>query len=300
MDTPGDRIAFEGFVFDPATGDLERPGGEDTRLPPKPARMLELLLARPGELVAREELVEDLWPGQHLDVDQALAYTVRQVRLALGDEANDPRFVETLPRRGYRFVGRMGREGNPDASVPDGPRPPARRRRPPRRAAVAAAVLLLTGAVAVWLWLGRSAGPGPTATLGPTRVALLPLSPPERLMGDDDALTANARLDEPLLVALTARPELDVVGPATTAPLRGTLRPQTEIGRELGVEFVVSGGYAPDEEVLFLQMVRTTDGGHLFAQRIEGTEDVVAARLGDLAAAMAATADDHRVTPPPR
>jgi DNA-binding winged helix-turn-helix (wHTH) protein/TolB-like protein len=279
MDTPGDRIAFDGFVFDPATGDLGRPEGHDTRLPPKPARLLELLLERPGELVAREDLVAQLWPGQHLDVEQALAYTVRQVRLALGDEANEPRFIETLPRRGYRFVGQIGGSR---------PSPEAHRRQPRRRVAVAVGVLLVAsvalGALA-WWGLERSAG------ANPTRVALLPLVPPERLAADDDALAANDRLDEPLLVALTARPELDVVGPATTAPLRGTRRPQTEIGRELQVEFVISGGYAPDERILFLQMVRTSDGGHLFARRIEGTEEAVVDRLGGVVAEMVAIAD---------
>lgn len=293
MDTPGGSITFEGFVFEPATGDLRRPAGDDTRLPPKPARMLALLLDRPGELLARDELVEELWPGQHLDVDQALAYTVRQVRVALDDEADDPRFVETLPRRGYRFVGRLGESGPPDGVSAE-----THVRRAPRRAAVAIAVLLLAAAAVAWLWLGRPEGPAPAP--GPTRVALLPLTPPERLATDDDALATNERLGQALLVALTARPELDVVGPATTAALDDLRRPQTEIGRELGVAFVVSGGYAPDEKILFLQMVRTTDGGHLFAQRIDGTEDEVADRLGEVAAAMVATADDSAVNHPPR
>lgn len=106
------------------------------------------------------------------------------------------------------------------------------------------------------------------------------------------AAGVNDRLTEALLVAFTAQPGLDVVGPATTAPHRGTLRPHPELGRELGVSFVVSGGYRPSERILFLQLVRVSDGGHLFARRYEGTEDEVRRRLPAAAAAIAAAAGE--------
>jgi len=292
------RLAFDGFSFDPVTGELAGPAGV-VRLPPKPARFLARLLERPGELVTREELQRELWPGQHLEVDQALAYTVRQVRAALGEEAGEPRFVETLPKRGYRFLGRLleaspsqepGSLGAPSAGSGAGSlrragREPRRSRR--ARLAVAPAVaLVLAVAAAAWLRLGPvREGAG----VDPSRIALLPLHDPRAA----DAAAANDRLTEALLVALTARPGLDVVGPATTRALRGTTRPHTELGRELGVAFVVSGGYRPSERILFVQLVRVSDGGHLFARRFEGGEAEVRRRLPAAAAeiAAAATAD---------
>lgn len=300
VDRQSCRITFDGFVFDPATGELSGPAGA-TRLPPKPARLLERLLERPGQLVSREELQQDLWPDQHLEVDQALAYTVRQVRTALGDEAGEPRFVETLPKRGYRFIGRLeeapgAREagvrrvgtGRRESVEPDreGRSDRARAGEEPtrsRRARIAAAlavILTLAAVAAAWLWLGAA---GESEGSGAIRVALLPLH-------DPGGAAANTRLTEALLVALTAQPKLDVVGPATTAALRGTSQPHPELGRELGVAFVVSGGYRPSERILFLQLVRVSDGGHLFAHRFQGTEDEVHRQLPAAADAITAAA----------
>jgi len=287
------RFAFDGFVFDPATGELSGPAGV-TRLPPKPARLLARLLERPGELVSREELQRDLWPDQFLEVDQALAYTVRQVRTALGDEAGEPRFVETLPKRGYRFIGRLEEvlEARDDGGTPDRDRAgeragaaPGRSRRARVVVAPAVALTLAAASVAAWLWLGAAReGPGP----GAVRVALLPLHDPGAA-----AVADNARLTEDLLVALTAQPGLDVVGPATTATHRGALRPHPELGRELGVAFVVSGGYRPSEQVLFLQLIRVSDGGHLFARRYPGTRGEVRRELLAAAQAIAAAATEE-------
>lgn len=276
------RFAFDGFLFDPVTGELSGPAGS-SRLPPKPARLLALLLERPGELVAREELEAELWPGQHVELDQSLAYTVRQVRAALGDEAGEPRFVETLPRRGYRFVGHLD-DGPRVAATPNG-----RESGRAWRGGVAVAALVLTAA-AILTWAGRGerdAGRGQALGHDPVRVALLPLD-------DPGAGAVNDRLTEALLVALTGQPGLDVVGPATTRALRGADRPHTDVGRELGVEFVVSGGYRSAEEVLFVQMVRVSDGGHLFARRYPGSEQAVRDRLPEVATALAAAAVAER------
>src|SRR6185503_10665213 len=102
METPR-RYRIGELLFDATTGELCGPTGA-SRLPPKAARLLALLLECPGELVPRERLRAELWPEQHVEIDQALAYTVRQVRAALGDDGAEPRFVETLPRRGYRLL----------------------------------------------------------------------------------------------------------------------------------------------------------------------------------------------------
>jgi DNA-binding winged helix-turn-helix (wHTH) protein/TolB-like protein len=271
-----ETYSFDGLLFDPATGELSGP--TQARLPPKPARLLALLLERPGELVARDEVVRELWPDQHLDVDQALAYTVRQVRAALGDEAGEPRYVETLPKRGYRFVGTLDtRKMGGLAAAEDAPGPARPAADGLRNGPFVVAAILLLMAYFAWQWIGgqREARRGT-----PVRIALLPLEGP----GGEDRLT------EALLVALAEYPGLDVVGPATTGPLRGTARPHTEIGHELGVSFVASGVWRPDEETLFLQLVRVSDGGHVFAERFPGDEDGVYRRLPEAAAGIASAA----------
>lgn len=269
---------FDGFTFDPSTGELA--GARETvRLPPKAARLLTLLLERPGELVSRETVRQELWPAQHVELDQVLAYTVRQVRAALGDEGGESRFVETLPRRGYRFVGRMDPPPEAAAAWPTIAPTTQRRRAVQLGAATALAAILLAVAALVW----RQAESTTPRAASLVRVAVLPL-------GEPGLEAANDPLTEALVVALTARSELAVVGPATTASLRGTTRPHGELGRALGVDFVASGGYRPAERVLFLQLVRTSDGAHLFAHRYRGDVDDVRARLDEAAAGLAAAA----------
>ena len=92
------------FEFDAGTGEVRR-GGSVHRLEPQPAALLTLLMSRPGELVTRQEVIAALW-GDHTTVSfqDGLNYSIRQIRLALGDQAQHPRFVETIPRRGYRFI----------------------------------------------------------------------------------------------------------------------------------------------------------------------------------------------------
>lgn len=92
------------FEFDDASGELKRQG-RLVRLEPQPARALALLVSRAGSVVAREEMRAHVWnPGTHVDFERGLAYCVGQIRTALGDAAENPRFVETLPKRGYRFI----------------------------------------------------------------------------------------------------------------------------------------------------------------------------------------------------
>ena len=100
----GDCIRFGLFELDPATGDLRREG-RPVRLQPQPARVLALLTSRPGEVVTREELRQEIWnDGTFVDFERGLNFCISQIRTALNDSADSPRFIETLPRRGYRFI----------------------------------------------------------------------------------------------------------------------------------------------------------------------------------------------------
>src|SRR5690242_11570043 len=99
-------ISFDGWVLYADVGDLVKEGRKN-RLQQLPLRVLEELLARPGELVTREQLISRLWPKGVVDFDTGLNTAVRKLRVALEDVGEVPRYIETIPRRGYRFVGEI-------------------------------------------------------------------------------------------------------------------------------------------------------------------------------------------------
>src|ERR671929_880778 len=97
-------LRFECFELDVRSREL-RKGKSRIRLQEQPFEILRLMLERPGDVVTREELAQRLWPdGTFVDFEHSLNAAVKRLRAALGDDADNPRFVETLPRRGYRFI----------------------------------------------------------------------------------------------------------------------------------------------------------------------------------------------------
>jgi DNA-binding winged helix-turn-helix (wHTH) protein len=114
---PAGRYRFGGFEVDAGSGELRRKGMR-IRLGAQPFQMLLLLLERPGELLTREEIQRRMWPeGTFVDYEHGVNSAVNRIREALGDTANSPRFVETLARRGYRFVAPVERIGGPVAAI---------------------------------------------------------------------------------------------------------------------------------------------------------------------------------------
>src|SRR5690349_20304689 len=114
---------FATFEGDPATGEL-RKSGVRIRLQEQPFQVLLMLLERPGELLTREELRQRLWPTDtFVDFDHSLNTLVNKVREALGDSAANPRFIETLARRGYRFLAPVQTESQ-TSELPTQPEPP--------------------------------------------------------------------------------------------------------------------------------------------------------------------------------
>jgi DNA-binding winged helix-turn-helix (wHTH) protein len=98
------RIRFEAFEFDLSTGELIK-NGQSIRLQGQPARLLCLLASRPGELVTRAEIQKALWPdGRFVEFEHAINTAIKKVREALEDDPDTPRFIETLPKLGYRFT----------------------------------------------------------------------------------------------------------------------------------------------------------------------------------------------------
>jgi DNA-binding winged helix-turn-helix (wHTH) protein/tetratricopeptide (TPR) repeat protein len=116
MDPTGE-IRFDGWSLRRVTGELLR-GSRRIRLQSQPLQVLEAVLARPGELVTREELIAQLWPRGVVDYDTALNSAVRRLRVALGDSADSPRYIETIPKRGYRFIGSLDAPVRPEMTLP--------------------------------------------------------------------------------------------------------------------------------------------------------------------------------------
>jgi Tol biopolymer transport system component/DNA-binding winged helix-turn-helix (wHTH) protein len=179
----GRTIRFGIFEADTSSGEL-RKGGHPIRLQEQPFRLLMLLLQHPGEVVTRDELRDKLWGNTHVDFEDGLNTAVRKLRDALGDSAANPRFIETLPRRGYRFIApaQVEEESGSDA--------PARRGSPHRGkwyAAAGLAALPLTAAL--FLARGRLI----------QQPAPFDLSPPVQLTRDsglttDPAISRDGRL----------------------------------------------------------------------------------------------------------
>jgi DNA-binding winged helix-turn-helix (wHTH) protein/tetratricopeptide (TPR) repeat protein len=104
--TEAKDIHFDGWVLRPSSGELLRDGSSQ-RLAQQPLRMLVELLEHPGEVITRERLVQVLWPKGIVDFDNSLNAVVRKLRVALNDDSETPRYIETLPRIGYRFIGAL-------------------------------------------------------------------------------------------------------------------------------------------------------------------------------------------------
>ena len=147
-------IRFGLFEADLSAGEL-RKRGRKIPLQDQPFRVLTLLLQRPGELVSREDFQRALWPGDtFVEFDEGLNKAIQKLRQALDDSSDNPRFIETLPRKGYRFIAPVDRtsgEAQParvDAQVGS---PPARRLKPWQVMIAAAAVAILGIGLARWL-----------------------------------------------------------------------------------------------------------------------------------------------------
>ena len=106
-------VRFGSYEVDLPTGELKKCGVK-LKLSGQPFQVLAILLEQPGTIVTREELQKRLWPDTFVDVDHNLNTAINKIREVLGDSAENPRFVETLPRRGYRFIAHVDVGAGPD------------------------------------------------------------------------------------------------------------------------------------------------------------------------------------------
>lgn len=261
---PGARLRFDDFELDPASGELFR-AGERVPLQPQPARLLALLLERPGQVVGREDLKDALWgESVHVDVEQGLAFAVKQLRRALGDTATEPRLVETLPRRGYRLlVSVQPVDGPGPAKAQAAPRPSSR---PWGRWLWAVGLVGLIAAGVAGLVVLRPSAPVPP------RLAVLPFV----TFGAESSLEPLAAgLTEELITEITRRygDRLGVIARTSVMPYLGSSKNAATIARELGVAFLLEGSVRRQGEQLRVsaQLIRADDEVHLWAASLDGT-----------------------------
>jgi TolB-like protein/DNA-binding winged helix-turn-helix (wHTH) protein len=271
-------IGFGPFQANLQTGELRRDALR-LRLPEQSFQVLAALLERPGELVTREELRQRLWPQDtFVDYDHSLNVAVQRLREALGDSATEAHYIETLPRRGYRFI------------APVEVIEPARETRPWRRRGWALALVALPGALAVLLalnlgglrdrLLGRPA-PGETAS-----IAVLPL---ENLSGDPEQEYFADGMTEALITELGKVSALRVISRTSAMQYKTRNKPLPEIAKELNVDTVVEGSLVRqgDRIRITVQLLRTNPEGHLWAESYERDLRDVLALQGELARSIA-------------
>lgn len=209
------RFRFGTFELDDGSGDLSRQG-RPVALSPRPLAVLRVLVANAGRTVTRRRLRESVWGAEaYLEFDQSLNSCIRRLRAALGDDPQAPRFIETVPRRGYRFIAPVEPVRTPTAEGDvDGPHDRANR----RTGGLVISIALLMVVVAA-AWMTRGAARPASRPTAPLTVALLPLesSVPEITAGGEIGAALEQQLELRLRALEPAR--LRVLGSTTSAAL---------------------------------------------------------------------------------
>src|SRR5271169_465361 len=288
---PNSVVRFGTYEVSLQSGEV-RKAGLRVKVQQQPMKLLEILLERPGEVVTREELRSRVWPSESFgDFDQALNIAIGKLRSALGDSAENPRFIETLPKRGYRFLAEVSVDGDarpkrpesaggdlPDTESGQAPKTeswhqvqgaglavaPKRRLWPTRRVIVALVLVLSLPILALWLF--RSRGRAPT---GIRSLAVLPL---ENLSGDaSQNYFADGMTDE-LITDLAQISALRVISRTSIMVYKGARKPLPQIARELNVDAVVEGTVlrSGDQVRITAQLIEASTDKHLWSQSYEG------------------------------
>ena len=269
---------FGPFVLDVRAAELRR-DGEVVTLQPQPFKVLAALVARAGELVTREELQQALWGRDtYVDFERGLNFCVSQVRAALGDAADAPVYIQTLPRRGYRFLAPVTPDSNrgqtPSGSnrgqTPLQGRLGARGRTGTAWHAVAAGVGLLAILAAGAAFLARRATTPPAAPAR-TTIAVLPL---DDLSGDQSSWFADGLTEELIAQLGRVSPErLTVIARTSALTYRGSLKSVPEIARELGASHLLEGSVRRDGDRLriTLQLVAAASQTPVWSETFDRT-----------------------------
>jgi len=267
-----ERVRFGPFEADLKSGELRR-DGQLIPIQDLPFRLLAALLERPGELVTRTELTGRLWGAEtYVDATAGLNTAIAKLREALGDAAERPVWVETVPKRGYRFIGRLEPAADPAIDAPaSSPEPQVAAARWRWRAAAVLAALAIAAAAVYAIGIGRS----------PTRVAVV-------LFDNETGRPEFGRLSQGLTDAtvfeLAEQRSLAVIGNAAILRTTRPFRDIEAIRDALQADFIVIGQVqlVDDRVLVRSHLIRARDQAHVWvkATRMTSTE---ASLLADVA-----------------
>jgi TolB-like protein/DNA-binding winged helix-turn-helix (wHTH) protein/Tfp pilus assembly protein PilF len=277
-------LRFGVFEVDLLAGEL-RKHGLQVRLQEQPFQLLAILLEHSGEVVSREELKKKLWPGDtFVDFDHGLNKAINKIRGALSDSAESPRFVETVARRGYRFLAEVRVVGRAPVRSPEPAIEGLSQPQDPNRAALSgepighkrltpswawggisgSVLVLLLVVLAAWTFRSRNRPPPVIRSL-----AVLPL---ESLSGDaSQDYFADGMTDE-LITDLGQISALRVISRTSVMSYKGARKKLPQIARELNVDAVVEGTVlrSGNQVRIAAQLIQAFDDKHLWAQSYEG------------------------------
>jgi len=265
------RRRFGTFEVDLATGELRR-NGVKRKIQEQPFRVLAMLLDHPGEVVTREALRERLWPADtFVDFEHGLNTAIRKLRRALDEAAENPRYVETLARRGYRFIAPVTVEasevtGTPEP-VPAQPQPAKRWSWSP----VVGAILTLAVA-AIVVWTSRAArhdAAAPPAAMD--RSAQLAVLPMRVLTEGENSTLMGIGIADAILTRLANVRSISIRPTSAILPFAAGGVDAADAGRRLNVEHVLTGTVQRLGDVyrFNMQMLRVSDGAPEWGQQID-------------------------------
>ena len=256
-----DLYRFGEFTFEPTSGELRR-NGNTLRLQPQPLQVLLALLSHPGQVITREEFRNSLWAeNTNVEFDDGLNHAIRRLRDALHDTAQVPRYIETIPRRGYRFI------------------PPVDVIFPSQPAALATAADL-PAVPHRYRWLGMVIATAAVAVVtaylmvhrhSAVRIDSLAVLPLVNFSGDGDQEYFADGLTEELTTELARIRSLRVISRTSAMRLKGTKLSLREIGDQLGVDAVVEGSVQRSGRRVRIsaQLVQVATERHLWAETYE-------------------------------
>jgi TolB-like protein/DNA-binding winged helix-turn-helix (wHTH) protein len=259
---------FDTFTLDVRTGELTH-AGMRTPLREQPLQLLLALLEQPGELVTREALVNRLWPaGTFVDFDRGLNKAVNHLREALGDSAEKPRFIETFPRKGYRFIAAVTRNDEAlEASPPESA---------PRRTRLRARVIAAGAAIAcLGILVGANVGGirdwAAARWRSTPQISALAVIPLENLSRDTEQEYFADGITDALITNLAKVSNVRVTSRTSIIRYKGTKKSIRDIGRELNVDAVVEGTVTRSGNRIRItaQLIQVSTDMHLWAEAYE-------------------------------
>ena len=287
------------FELDVQSAELHNEG-LTIRLPDQPFRLLLLLLERAGEVVTREELRETLWAADtFVDFDIGLNSVIRKLRDAFGDSAENPRFIETLPKRGYRFIASV-KPATADQMPQHGARGTATSGARVGLAWIAGGLVLAAAIGTLALALER--GWWERLRIGPAAepIRSLAVLPFENLTGDPAQDYFVEGMTDALTTDLAQVGGLQVISRTSAMQYKAAKKPLTAIGQELNVDALVQGAIVRSGQHVRItaQLIHAATDRHVWAQSYEGELRDVVTLQQQVARAIAAAIDGRIAAAP--